>query len=46
VVEFLSDNIGAVAGCALFVAVFPLLGACLSCCLASTVNKAKYEQMS
>ncbi|KAJ8952280.1 hypothetical protein NQ318_007448 [Aromia moschata] len=46
VTEFLYGNIGIVAGAAVGVAFFPLIGVVLSCCLASIVNKAKYEQMA
>lgn len=46
VIEFLNENIGIVAGAAIVVAFFPLLGVILSCCLANTINKAKYEQMT
>ncbi|KAJ3654431.1 hypothetical protein Zmor_013620 [Zophobas morio] len=46
VVEFLNSNIGIVAGAAVGIAFFPLVGVVLSCCLASVINKAKYEQMA
>lgn len=46
VIDFLNANIGIVAGAAVGIAFFPLLGAVLSCCLANTINKAKYEQMA
>ncbi|XP_049951543.1 tetraspanin-7-like [Schistocerca serialis cubense] len=46
VVDFLNTNIGLVAGAAAGVAVIPLLGVVLACCLARNINKAKYEQMA
>ncbi|XP_018574177.1 tetraspanin-7-like [Anoplophora glabripennis] len=46
VIEFLDANIGIVAGAAVGIAFFPLIGVVLSCCLASVINKAKYEQMA
>ncbi|RZC39581.1 tetraspanin-7-like [Asbolus verrucosus] len=46
VVDFLNANIGIVAGAAVGIAFFPLVGVVLSCCLASVINKAKYEQMA
>ncbi|KAJ8917548.1 hypothetical protein NQ315_005597 [Exocentrus adspersus] len=46
VTEFLDANIGIVAGAAVGIAFFPLVGVILSCCLASVINKAKYEQMA
>jgi tetraspanin-7 len=46
VIEFLNGNIGIVAGSAVGIAFFPLLGVVLSCCLASIITKAKYEQMA
>ncbi|KAK5646234.1 hypothetical protein RI129_004698 [Pyrocoelia pectoralis] len=46
VIDFLNANIGIVAGAAIGIGFFPLLGVVLSCCLASTINKAKYEQMA
>uniref|UniRef100_U5EVC2 Tetraspanin n=1 Tax=Corethrella appendiculata TaxID=1370023 RepID=U5EVC2_9DIPT len=46
VVDFLSSNFTVIASASLGVALFPLIGALLSCCLASNINKAKYEQMA
>ncbi|KAF5274959.1 hypothetical protein FQR65_LT04302 [Abscondita terminalis] len=46
VVDFLNQNVGIVAGIAVGIGLFPLLGVVLSCCLAGTINKAKYEQMA
>ncbi|CAH1102978.1 unnamed protein product [Psylliodes chrysocephalus] len=46
IVEFLNANVGIVAGAAVGIAIFPLVGVILSCCLAKVVNKAKYEQMA
>ncbi|CAH1961736.1 unnamed protein product [Acanthoscelides obtectus] len=46
IVDFLGENIGIVAGAAVGIAFFPLVGVILSCCLASVINKAKYEQMT
>ncbi|XP_019873518.1 tetraspanin-7 [Aethina tumida] len=46
VIDFLDANIGIVAGAAVGIAFFPLIGVVLSCCLASVINKAKYEQMA
>lgn len=46
VIDFLDANIGIVAGAAVGIAFFPLIGVILSCCLASVINKAKYEQMA
>lgn len=46
VVDFIDSNIGMVAGSAVGIAFFPLLGTILACCLASSLNKAKYEQMA
>ncbi|XP_074029918.1 tetraspanin-7 isoform X2 [Leptinotarsa decemlineata] len=46
IVDFLNANIGIVAGVALGIAFFPLIGVILSCCLASIINKTKYEQMA
>ncbi|XP_050309305.1 tetraspanin-7-like [Anthonomus grandis grandis] len=46
VIDFLDANIGIVAGAAVGIAFFPLLGVALSCCLASIINKAKYEPMA
>lgn len=46
VVNFLDTNIGLVAGAAVGIAFFPLVGVILSCCLASIVNKTKYEPMA
>ncbi|XP_066256795.1 tetraspanin-7-like [Euwallacea similis] len=46
VVNFLDANIGIVAGAAVGIAFFPLLGVILSCCLASIITKTKYEPMA
>ncbi|KAK4879723.1 hypothetical protein RN001_007869 [Aquatica leii] len=46
VVDFLNENVGIVAGSAIGIGFFPLLGMILSCCLAGTINRAKYEQMA
>ncbi|XP_030768128.1 tetraspanin-7-like isoform X2 [Sitophilus oryzae] len=46
VIDFLDANIGIVAGAAVGIAFFPLVGVILSCCLASIINKTKYEQMA
>ncbi|XP_022912857.1 tetraspanin-7-like [Onthophagus taurus] len=45
VVKFINENIGTLAGVAIGITFFPLFGVILSCCLASVINKAKYEQM-
>ncbi|XP_066597470.1 tetraspanin-7-like [Prorops nasuta] len=44
--DFICRNIGMVAGTAVGVAFFPLVGVFLACCLASNINKAKYEQVA
>ncbi|XP_031778553.1 tetraspanin-7-like isoform X2 [Nasonia vitripennis] len=46
VIYFIKSNIGLVAGSALGVAVFPMLGVFLACCLASYINKVNYEQIA
>ncbi|CAG9814088.1 unnamed protein product [Phaedon cochleariae] len=46
IIAFLDANIGMVAGAAVGIAFFPLIGVVLSCCLASIINKTKYEQMA
>ncbi|KAL0115511.1 hypothetical protein PUN28_010792 [Cardiocondyla obscurior] len=46
VLDFINSNIGLVAGTAIGVAFFPLVGIFLSCCLASNINKAEYEQVA
>ncbi|XP_043275201.1 tetraspanin-7-like [Venturia canescens] len=46
VIDFINGNIGPVAGTAIGVAFFPLVGVFLACCLASNINKAKYEQVA
>ncbi|XP_028137745.1 tetraspanin-6-like isoform X2 [Diabrotica virgifera virgifera] len=46
IIEFLNGNVGIVAGAAVGIAFFPLIGVILSCCLAKVINKAKYEQMA
>ncbi|KMQ94622.1 tetraspanin-7-like isoform x1 protein [Lasius niger] len=46
VLDFINGNIGLVAGTAIGVAFFPLVGIFLACCLASNINKAEYEQVA
>lgn len=46
VLDLINGNIGLVAGTAIGVAFFPLIGVFLACCLASNINKAKYEQVA
>lgn len=46
VIDFLGNCIGVVAGSAVGITLFPVLGLFLACCLATTINKAKYEQMA
>lgn len=46
VLDFINSNIGLVAGTAIGVAFFPLVGIFLACCLASNINKAEYEQVA
>lgn len=46
VLELINTNIGLVAGTAIGVAIFPLVGIFLACCLASNINKAEYEQVA
>ncbi|XP_033228399.1 tetraspanin-7-like [Belonocnema kinseyi] len=46
VIESINNNVGLVAGCAIGVAFFPLVGVFLACCLANNINKAKYEQVA
>lgn len=46
VLDFINNNIGLVAGTAIGVAFFPLVGIFLACCLASNINKAEYEQVA
>ncbi|XP_043493955.1 tetraspanin-7-like [Polistes fuscatus] len=46
VLTFINSNIGLVAGTAIGVAFFPLIGVFLACCLANNINKAKYEQVA
>ncbi|XP_015601848.1 tetraspanin-7 isoform X2 [Cephus cinctus] len=46
VIDLINSNIGLVAGSAIGVAVFPLIGVFLACCLATNINKAKYEQVA
>lgn len=46
VTEFLNSNIGIVAGTAVGIAFFPIIGVILSCGLASIINKTQYEQMA
>lgn len=45
VIRFLDTNLSAIAGGAVGFAFFQLLGVLLSFCLASNVNKAKYERV-
>jgi tetraspanin-7 len=44
--DFINSNIGLVAGTAIGVAFFPLIGILLTCCLASNINKTEYEQVA
>ncbi|XP_043262103.1 tetraspanin-7-like [Colletes gigas] len=46
VLDLINGNIGLVAGTAIGVAFFPLVGIFFACCLASNINKAKYEQVA
>ncbi|KAL6258169.1 hypothetical protein P5V15_010094 [Pogonomyrmex californicus] len=46
VLDFMNDNFGLVAGTAIGVVFFPLVGIFLACCLASNINKAEYEQVA
>ncbi|XP_014210756.1 tetraspanin-7-like [Copidosoma floridanum] len=46
VMNFARDNVGLVAGGALGLAVFPMAGVFLACCLASYINKVNYEQIA
>lgn len=46
VIDFMDANIGIVAGAAIGIAFFPLVGVILSCCLANIINKTNYEQMT
>ncbi|KAH0944650.1 hypothetical protein HN011_008938 [Eciton burchellii] len=46
VMDFINSNIGLVAGTAIGVAFFPLIGILLTCCLASNINKTEYEQVA
>ncbi|XP_003393642.1 tetraspanin-7-like [Bombus affinis] len=46
VLRLINGNIGLVAGIAVGVAFFPLIGVFLACCLASNINKVKYEQVA
>lgn len=46
VLGFINSNVGLVAGTAIGVAFFPLVGVFLACCLANNINKAKYEQVA
>ncbi|XP_020299802.1 tetraspanin-7-like [Pseudomyrmex gracilis] len=46
VLDFINGNIGLVAGTAIGIAFFPLVGVFLACCLASNINKAEYEQVA
>ncbi|XP_046577485.1 tetraspanin-7-like [Haliotis rubra] len=46
VVDFINDHIGPIGGVALGISFFQVLGAVLACCLAKSINKAKYEQVA
>ncbi|KAG7208856.1 hypothetical protein KM043_015041 [Ampulex compressa] len=46
VLDLINGNICLFAGTAFGVALFPLVGVFLACCLASNINKAKYEQVA
>ncbi|XP_029162715.1 tetraspanin-6-like [Nylanderia fulva] len=46
VLDCLNSSIGLVAGIAIAVAFFPLVGIFLACGLASNINKAEYEQVA
>lgn len=46
VVEFINHNMSAIAGLSLFISLFPLVGAILSCALASNTQITRYEQIS
>ncbi|XP_046402459.1 tetraspanin-7-like [Ischnura elegans] len=46
IVDFLNENMGHVAACAVGIAFFPAVGIILACCLARNINRAKYEQMA
>ncbi|KZC08195.1 Tetraspanin-7 [Dufourea novaeangliae] len=46
VLDLINSNIGLVAGTAIGVAIFPFMGVFLACCLASNINKVKYEQVA
>lgn len=46
VVDFMDGNLGLIGGVALGISFFQLLGAILACCLAKSINKAKYEQVA
>ncbi|XP_071862442.1 tetraspanin-7 [Bombus fervidus] len=46
VLRLINCNIGLVARIAISVAFFPLIGVFLACCLASNINKVKYEQVA
>ncbi|CAK9826595.1 TSPAN7 [Anthophora retusa] len=46
VLDFINSNISLVAGIAVGVAFFPLVGVFLACCLASNITKVKYEQVA
>ncbi|XP_023225100.1 tetraspanin-7-like isoform X1 [Centruroides sculpturatus] len=46
IVDFVNKNINIISSAAVGLAVFQLLGAILSCCLAKHINKSKYEQMA
>ncbi|KAL4220219.1 Tetraspanin-7 [Mactra antiquata] len=45
VTDFMKHNMALIAGVALGISFFPLLGALLACCLAKNINKTKYEQV-
>ncbi|GAB1605305.1 tetraspanin-7-like [Argonauta hians] len=46
VVDFMNGNLGLIGGVILGISFFQLLGAILACCLAKSLNKAKYEQVA
>lgn len=45
-IDFIGTNFGIMGGTVIGLAFFMLLGALLSCCLAKSINKAKYEQVA
>lgn len=46
VVNYIRDNVGALAIVVLVLAFMPLLGVFFACCLARSANKARYQQMA